>query len=379
MLVNLFRHPETQDKFDLIYSYRHYAAYETGLHQHISESPQVIPLALVEPSVDYAACKPWSLTARSIHVMLFKLWRFFRQHKPDILFINNGGYPGAISCRLAVVAGHWAGIRRIVMNVNNLACPPNTALDPWLDGCARRYVTRFVTASRAAGERLASVRNMPREHFLQIPNTLAERDDLDAIPACLRSELGIAPSVPVIGSVGLLIKRKGYEVLINTLGELKARKPQCNFKVVIVGEGEERTALTQRISRNGLQDHVLLPGYKNDVVPYIKDMDIFVMPSTDLEDMPYAILEAMRLGKPVIGTQVAGIPEQIENGVNGYVVMPGDSRQLADAILRLLSDPAQRRQMGEAGRKRYEQMFNYQTTMKKYLELFSAHATISRT
>ncbi len=91
--------------------------------------------------------------------------------------------------------------------------------------------------------------------------------------------------------------------------------------------------------------------------------DLAVLPSVSLETLGYALLEAMTLRKPCVASRFSGIPEVVEEGVTGMLVPPREPAPLADAIVGLLSDPARRREFGEAGRRRVEERF----TMEKML------------
>ena len=106
------------------------------------------------------------------------------------------------------------------------------------------------------------------------------------------------------------------------------------------------------------------------LLDYTKDFDLFVLPSIEDEDLPYVILEAMMLGKPVIGTRVAGIPEQIEHGETGLLVDPSDPKALAQGIRRILLDRGRSQSMGEAARRKYAAEFRYERIMNRYLELY---------
>jgi glycosyltransferase involved in cell wall biosynthesis len=297
------------------------------------------------------------------------LWQLFRHEKPDLLFINNGGYPAAQSCRLAVIAGRMAGIKKILFVVNNLAYPPRGIFDRMLDKRINRYVSFFITASKAARDRLVEARSFDLEKCINIPNTLmktVEKNDSIA-SGIVREEFNIGRDTIVLGSVGLLTKRKGYHVLVEAMAQLRKVSPAGKYKLVIFGEGEERRSLEQMITDHHLEDTVLLPGFRANVMEYVKGVDIFVAPSIANEDFPYVIIEAMMLAKPVIGTRVAGIPEQIADGATGYVVEPGSPEQLVAAIEKMTYENIHT--MGLASRQRYFDNFCNKLVMQRYLDL----------
>lgn len=302
---------------------------------------------------------------------LARLTDFFLAQKPDLLFINNGGYPGAKTCLSAAIAAKAAGVPRVVMMVNNLATRPKGGMEMERDAKVLAAVDRFVTASKFAGKRLIEYRGVDPNRWLDLPNCLEEQNQLlKADRQQAREELGLHEKSLVIGSAGHLTARKGYKVLVEALGLIKPVLEQNAAEVVILGEGEERNALESRLKDLGLAERVKLPGFRSDASKMLAALDIFVLPSVDFEDFPYVNLEAMCLGKPLVGTQVAGIPEQIEEGVNGLVVPPRDPKALAQALERLITDPRLCQGMGLSSKERFFRLYDYPKVMGRFLSLF---------
>ncbi|MFQ5639063.1 MAG: glycosyltransferase [bacterium] len=136
----------------------------------------------------------------------------------------------------------------------------------------------------------------------------------------------------VVGSVGRLDVRKGYDVLLQAVAHLKSN----NFKIkcILVGDGKERDQLQLLAKKLGIKDDVIFAGFQFEIQSYLAGMDVFVLPSKT-EGFGIAILEAMAAGCPVVASNVGGIPEIIKPGVNGLLVNPDDAEQLASAILKL--------------------------------------------
>jgi glycosyltransferase involved in cell wall biosynthesis len=124
------------------------------------------------------------------------------------------------------------------------------------------------------------------------------------------------------------------------------RVPDARF--VIAGEGELRGALEHQIKALGLEKHVILAGFRPDVLSLHKAFDIFVMSSLT-EGLGTSLLDAMACGKPVVATTAGGIPEVVRDGETGLLVPPKDDQAMADAIVRLLKDGSLRARMGAAG------------------------------
>jgi len=109
---------------------------------------------------------------------------------------------------------------------------------------------------------------------------------------------------------------------------------------------------------------------EKNIFDIINIFDVFILPSVEYEDFPNVILEAMSLGKPIIGTNVAGIPEQIENGVNGFVVEPKDVKSLSEAILTLVKSKEKRVKMGAKSLGRFNKLFSSDKILNDYLNLY---------
>jgi glycosyltransferase involved in cell wall biosynthesis len=113
-----------------------------------------------------------------------------------------------------------------------------------------------------------------------------------------------------------------------------------------------------------MDEAIVFTGIRNDVFELLQASDIFVLPSIIREGLSLALIEAMSTSLPVVGTEVGGIPEVIEDGENGFLVSPGSSEQLAEALEKLVNDKALRTGMGHRGRQMYEEKF----TMPKMIQ-----------
>ena len=152
----------------------------------------------------------------------------------------------------------------------------------------------------------------------------------------LRQRLGISSDECVLVSVGRLTQVKAHDVLIEA--SRKLCDSRRGLRVVIAGEGEERGALTEQIARSGLDGRVLLVGQLASVDPLLRLADLFVFPSR-FEGTPFAMLEAMSIGLPVIASRFGGADELIEDRVSGFLVPVDDSDGLAETIDAILRDP----------------------------------------
>jgi len=140
----------------------------------------------------------------------------------------------------------------------------------------------------------------------------------------------------VIGAIGLLVERKGFQYLIASLPKVLEKIPDS--EILIVGEGCSHPMLEQQIIELGLQGKVKLPGRQADIRYWLEKMDLFVLPS-QIEGLPTVIIESMARGIPVIATDIPGNRELITNNETGWLVPVRSSESIADAILNAFADP----------------------------------------
>ena len=165
----------------------------------------------------------------------------------------------------------------------------------------------------------------------------------------VREELGIPAGAPVVGTVANFKRHKRLDVLLRAADRVRREVPEVRF--VMVGQGPLE-AETRRLARDlGLERTVLFTGFRDDAPRVASAFDVFAI-SSEFEGLSIAVIEALALGKPVVVTDVGGLPEVVEDGRQGFVVPARDPASLAERIVRLLGDPLERQRMGEAGRAR---------------------------
>jgi len=160
----------------------------------------------------------------------------------------------------------------------------------------------------------------------------------------------------LIGYFARLVPNKGHEYLIDAIS--KVSKDHPNVKLLIGGDGPLKHELKSLSKQLGVEEKVVFVGKIEHKTVYklLKRVDIYVFPSS-AELFPYAILEAMAAGKPIVSTHIGGVPEIIKNGETGFLVPPKDQDKLADGIRKLIEKPKEAEQMGRNGRKLIEEKF----------------------
>jgi glycosyltransferase involved in cell wall biosynthesis len=188
-----------------------------------------------------------------------------------------------------------------------------------------------------------------------------------APPAALHEELWLPHLAPLVGNVAALVPHKGQRHLIEAAIPVMKQVPDARF--IIAGEGELRPALERQIKEHHLEKHVLLAGFRPDVLSLHKAFDIFVMSSVT-EGLGTSLLDAMLCSKPVVATAVGGIPEVVVDGETGFLVPPRDHEAMARAIVRLLEDEGLRKKMGDAGRARACERFSAERMVRDTLRVY---------
>src|SRR4051812_14787074 len=217
-----------------------------------------------------------------------RLRRLFSRLRPDLVHINNGGYPGGETCRLAALAARAAGVRGVVHFVHSTAMEPvfPTAVERAFDRRTDRATDVWLTAADRAAKALHERRDI-RTAPIQTVHYGVERRD---------GEEQLQPPRPAGGrAVATVIASfdpgKGHAVLIDALGRLKAGG--FRLTTLLVGQGPERATVERRVAEAGLLDDIQFLGWRDDVPSILSSSDLLVLPSVRYECLPYSILEAM--------------------------------------------------------------------------------------
>ncbi|NIX14391.1 MAG: glycosyltransferase, partial [Candidatus Dadabacteria bacterium] len=164
------------------------------------------------------------------------------------------------------------------------------------------------------------------------------------VKALLRKEYKVKSDDIIIGTTGRIVPRKKYEIFIDIANKLKAERKDLFNKVkfVIVGNTpyyfriDQLEVLKKHVDENKLSKKFIFTGYKDDIRPYLRDFDIFVLTSDYPDPFPRSVIEAMSLSKPVVGFSIGGITESVKNNENGYLCSPGDLEEMTKGIIELL-------------------------------------------
>ena len=230
-----------------------------------------------------------------------------------------------------------------------------------------RQVRAFICASEA-------IRHMLIEQGVPATDAITVHEGIDlahvdaAPPVNVHEMFWLPHKAPLVGNIGALVPHKGQRHLIDAATMVVREVPDARF--LILGEGELKAALEKQIAEAALNKHVLLAGFRPDVLSILKGFDLFVMPSVT-EGLGTSLLDAMACARPIVASRVGGIPEVVRHGETGLLVPPKDSRDLAAAIIRLLLDPALRTRFAEAGLARVREKFSVERMVNETLAVYA--------
>jgi glycosyltransferase involved in cell wall biosynthesis len=271
-------------------------------------------------------------------VALWRLYRLLRSERPEIVHTHTSkaGVLGRLAAWFAAVPaiihtphghvfyGHFGRLRsRLFLVIERLLARITSRLIALTDAERREHLERHV----GTGGRFAVIPS-----GIELDRFRRARDGGKAVPAWF----GCPADSLIVGSIGWLTDIKGHRFLVEAVAALKQECPVVHL--VLVGTGDRHGALLQQARQAGIADAVHLVGHREEVEDCLKGFDCFVLPSLN-EGMGRSLIEAMAAGLPVVASRVGGIPAFVQDGVNGLLVPPGDSRALAEALGSLLRDP----------------------------------------
>jgi glycosyltransferase involved in cell wall biosynthesis len=185
----------------------------------------------------------------------------------------------------------------------------------------------------------------------------------------IRDTLGISENMKVVGISASLFELKDHDTFLRAAHIISGTMPQVKY--IILGEGPLRQTLEQTASELGIESKVVFAGNQTEVSPYLSVFDVACLCSKEPEGCSNAILEAMALGKPVVATNAGGNVELVEDGKTGFLVPVQNPQALADAILSLLDNPEQAKEMGRQGKEKIAREFSLSRMVQDYETLYA--------
>lgn len=309
------------------------------LRRRVEEGLELIPIA---PKTEMDLSAAW------------KFSRLIKKLAPDVIHAHDPH--GVAMASLALSLGGAASAKTGAPRAPALVA--SRRVDFHLKGNSfsrwkHRQVDCFICASEAIRQMIVAD-GVPNDRAVTVHEGIDVDHVFAAEPVNVHEAFWLPHLAPIVGNVAALVPHKGQRYLIDAAHCVVQQVPDARF--VILGEGELREHLEHQLREHHLEKHVLLPGFRTDVLGCIKGFDVFVMSSVT-EGLGTSLLDAMACARPIVATRAGGIPEIVENEINGLLVPIRDAQALADAIVRMLRDPEMRRRMGDAGFARVNERF----------------------
>lgn len=281
----------------------------------------------------------------------------------DVLCCN-GYKPDVIGWR----AARLAGVPVLAVAHGWTAATLKVRINEAVDRLVMRWMDRVVCVSEAQAQRVRHAGVHP-QRIVVIRNAI----DIEAFarpdPASRHEMQGWfdTPRTHIVAAAGRLSPEKGFDLFVASAAQVVKRDPGAGF--VLFGDGPLRPALARQIETSGLAGTFVLAGFRSDVARFLPCCDVIAL-SSWTEGLPVIVLEALAAAVPVVATAVGGTPEVIRPNLDGLLIPPGHPDALADGILAVLRDDAQRRRMGQAGQLHVREHFTFAVQSDAYLKLF---------
>jgi L-malate glycosyltransferase len=320
------------------------------LRQRVDEGLELIPIA---PRTEMDLSAAWRLA------------RVVKRLQPDVIHAHDPHGVAMASLALSLGSGSapngrapaFVASRRVDFHLKG------NSFSRW----KHRQVDCFIAASNAIRAMLVAD-GVPESHVVTVHEGIDVEHVLAAPPVNVHETFFLPHHAPVVGNVGALVPHKGHRHLIEAAHLVVQQLPDTRF--VILGEGELREHLEHLVREHHLEKHVLLPGFRIDVLGCIKAFDLFVMSSVT-EGLGTSLLDAMACSKAIVATKAGGIPEVVDDGVTGLLVEPRDHHGLAAAIVRLIKDAPVRQRMAEAGFERVSARFTLERMVAETANVYA--------
>ena len=304
--------------------------------------------------------------------LLFELIKIFKKEKPDIVHLNSSkmGFVGAL-------AGRIAGIKKIVFTCHGWAFNENRSfLSKWFFRIFHNLTIMLADETIAVSEitknqikkpfrkKIVVVRNGLREMEFKDKDTAQKFISEKIIQTNSKASKILAEKPTWIGTLSELHTTKGLNYAIEAISKIKN-----NVIFVIMGEGEKRKELEEQTVKLGVGNRVFLIGYVNGASTYLKAFDIITL-SSITEGLPYVLLESGYAARPIVASNVGGIPEIIENNKTGILVSPRNSEEIKNSIEYLIKNPSKSKWLGDALKRKISQDFTQKVMLEKTFALY---------
>lgn len=295
----------------------------------------------------------------------YRLNEVVRRTGASILCVH--GYK---SCVMGWLSGKMCGVPVLAFSRGYTSENARVAFYNWLESRTLSRVHGIVSVSHGQKNRLRKMGIKGKKHWV-VHNAVEVSDSREVYTSDPRRmvfrEFDIPSGSRLVASVGRLSPEKGHKHLLDAVQIIKKHRKDIYF--LLCGEGVCEEELKEQARRMDILDCCRFAGFRKDIATIYKAMDLLVLPSLS-EGLPNVVLESFALSRPVVATNVDGVPEVVEDGVNGLLVQPGKSKELSDAIMQIINDNMKLKLMGSFGRKKVDSEFTFPQQHKKLVAIY---------
>ncbi|HEA47479.1 MAG TPA: glycosyltransferase family 1 protein [bacterium] len=308
-----------------------------------------------EVGIEVREIRMWN---KDIPKAFFQLFSLMRRERVDIVNTHSpkDSWIASFAARLT--------FRPILLRTRHITVPiSNHPLN-----IVYKMPHKIITIGGAIRKAMIEINRFPSEKIVSIPTGVdLDRFNPDKVKGNIRKELGIDQDTPLVGSISIIRTEKGFPYFLEAAQEILKVKPETRF--LIVGHEPKGDTVAQEVRKRGLGDKVFMPGLREDIPNILARLDVFVLCSLR-EAFGQAIAQALAMERPVVATNVGGIPELIKDNQTGLLIPPADSKALARAILELLENREKAKRLGKNGRRLIEKKFSQETMIERIEDLY---------
>lgn len=294
-----------------------------------------------------------------------------KRTKPDVILINNGGFPGSLNCLiLSKLSGFFVNVKKKIMIINNQIDKNNYIykIFPYFLKDSLKSLDYIVSGSEHTLTDYRFKNPSFKFKLKAIPNGISTGRFAISDISKRRKKIYKKNNILRFSIVGIFEERKGHKVLIDAAKKILEFDKEIKFNLVI--EGKDDNYLRNMTVSYGIENYINFVDAGDNISSFYSKTDVLVVPSLSNEDMPNVITEAMSFGIPTIGSNIAGIPNQVSTGHNGYLCNPGDSENISKIMIKFIHNPEMLNSMSLNCVETYNKKFTPDACSIEYQKIF---------
>ncbi len=290
---------------------------------------------------------------------ILRIAKFFKHHNIKTLIVN---LPSDL--KVASLAAKLAGVDQVIYRRGSAIPIRNSALNRFIfKFLVDEIIANSYETKRTILQNNKRLFNPAKIHVIYNGINLESYDNLNTSLLYERNSNEL-----ILGNVGRMVKQKAQKYLIDIAEILK--KYNIDFKILIAGSGKLENELKRYAKKKNVQDKIVFLGFQSNIKSIMNSIDIFLLPSL-WEGFGYVIIEAMACSKPIIAFNVSSNPEIISNNETGYLIEPFKLNSFVEKILLLNNNKELIKQMGNKGRNKVEEQFEYKKSLEQVLDIIN--------